>query len=98
MNLNPEAILKEKILKNDFETKLKSSNLKVYFFGTDEKLKIFEPINLSKFSDDRVHVIEKELRIQMKNNQIYLIKIPSEEKNMGIIIACLLKDRKPLGV
>lgn len=87
---NNKEIIKR--LKGDIETKMQSSDFKVYILGADETTKKFEPIASSRWSDDRIGVIENKLKEEMQNLNLKIIKIPSQDGS-ECILACSVNKK-----
>jgi hypothetical protein len=82
-----------KNLTEDISKKIKNSKMKLYLLGVDEKSKEFEPIPISKFSDDRMFNIEKKLKENYKDLDIKFIKVPSRDSK-SCIITLIINERK----
>ncbi|PAV14408.1 hypothetical protein ASJ81_13865 [Methanosarcina spelaei] len=86
----------QRILQNltdDISKKIRYSKIKLYLLGVDEKSKEFEPIPISKFSDDRMYNLEKKLKENHKDLDLKFIKVPSKD-NKRCIIILIVSERK----
>lgn len=73
-------------LTDDISKKIVNSKIKLYLLGVDEKSKEFEPIPISKYSDDRLNNLEKKLKDNHKDLDLKFIKVPSRDNKKCIII------------
>lgn len=72
---------------DDLSKKIKQLGVKVYIIGADERTKRFEPIPISKFSDDRINTITKSLKEKTKIGLIEIIKIPADNNCLLLMVA-----------
>lgn len=76
-------------LTRDIKTKIQRSRFKVYVLGASEDTKDFEPLPISKFSDDRLRGIECSLKSEIGIQDLYLLKIPANNGKDCLLILCL---------
>jgi len=74
---------------SDLQNKLTESNFKIYFFGVDEQTQELEPLNINKFSSDRVDSIEKRIMKEIKEDvsELSLVKLPLENECLILMFA-----------
>ena len=67
--------------------------IKIYIIGADEKSKKFELSQISKFDDDRILLIERELQNKLVNINTKIIKIPCNNgTECFLILIAIIKD------
>jgi|GEM_PF-1305772 len=86
---NEEIINK---ISEDLVSKFKSRVIVIYYFGFDEKTRVFDGINLSRINDDRLRKWEEGVRNKVGASRVYFYDVPHQEsKRKGIVIMVAIK-------
>lgn len=88
-NGNNEEIIKR--FKEDIESKLEGSPIKIYIIGFDEKTQQFYPIQSSRANHDRLFSIEQKLRKLLNIPTIHFIPIPLNDGRNCILTLIVSK-------
>ena len=81
-----------KRISEDLLSKFKSRIIVIYYFGFDEKTRVFDGINLSRINDDRLGKWEKGVKNEVGASRVYFYDVPDQEsKRKGIVIMVAIK-------